>query len=178
MLKLLTRLFILLENIFIIGILILLAKVLEVSVLVLTKRSPTEKYSKNEMSHEPNRKSAINDTTSYPSQVDSISSSTDKVQNASESILSGSDEDNIGLVEIVSPMASYERVEKEITAETFLKAMCEGREPPYLRGRDTTAKLLGVTPYKAKLIVKELINNNRIEVCGKKLKLCSIPQQK
>jgi hypothetical protein len=43
---------------------------------------------------------------------------------------------------------------------------------PILRGRDATAQILGVPPYKAKIIVQRLIQEGKIKVEGKRLVMC------
>jgi hypothetical protein len=53
----------------------------------------------------------------------------------------------------------------------FLEAASEGADLPYLHGRDTTARKLGIGSYKAKSLLKELIKNGSVAVEGKRLKL-------
>jgi hypothetical protein len=53
----------------------------------------------------------------------------------------------------------------------FLEAAREGSDLPYLHGRDVTARLLGISSYRAKVLVRELIIRGDVTVEGKRLKL-------
>ena len=68
------------------------------------------------------------------------------------------------------PPASYV---PPITSEAFLEAAMEGADLPYLHGRDTTAKKLGISYADAKRMVGKLIIDGRITVEGKRLRLVS-----
>jgi hypothetical protein len=53
----------------------------------------------------------------------------------------------------------------------FLEAAREGADLPYLHGRDVTAHMLGISSYRAKVLVRELIIRGDVAVEGKRLKL-------
>jgi hypothetical protein len=61
-----------------------------------------------------------------------------------------------------------------MTPETFLKAAKEGADLPFLHGRDTTAKKLGISYAEAKRLVVKLIEDGRVVVEGKRLRLAPL----
>ena len=58
-----------------------------------------------------------------------------------------------------------------ITPEDFLEAARDGADPPYLHGRDKTAEKLGISYAEAKRLVAQLIEDGRVVVEGKRLRL-------
>jgi len=67
---------------------------------------------------------------------------------------------------ILSPSYAF-----PITPEDFLKAAKEGSDLPYLHGRDKTAEKLGISYAEAKRLVGKLIEDGRVVVEGKRLRL-------
>jgi hypothetical protein len=61
-----------------------------------------------------------------------------------------------------------------IAPETFLAAAMEGADLPFLHGRDKTAERLGVTYADAKRLIGKLIEDGRIVVEGKRLRLAKV----
>jgi hypothetical protein len=61
-----------------------------------------------------------------------------------------------------------------ITPETFLEAAKEGSDLPFLYGRDTTAEKLGISYAEAKRLVGKLIEDGRVVVEGKRLRLAQV----
>jgi hypothetical protein len=58
-----------------------------------------------------------------------------------------------------------------ITPEDFLEAAKDGADLPYLHGRDKTAEKLGISFAEAKRLVAKLIEDGRVVVEGKRLRL-------
>lgn len=58
-------------------------------------------------------------------------------------------------------------------AEAFLVAAMDGADLPYLHGRDTTARKLGISSYEAKRLVRTLCTQGRIIAQGKRLRLAT-----
>jgi hypothetical protein len=58
-----------------------------------------------------------------------------------------------------------------ITPEEFLEAATEGSDLPYLHGRDKTAERLGISFAEAKRLVGKLIEDGKIVVEGKRLRI-------
>jgi len=58
-----------------------------------------------------------------------------------------------------------------ITPEDFLEAAQDGSDLPYLHGRDTTAERLGISYAEAKRLVGKLIEDGRVVVEGKRLRI-------
>ena len=58
-----------------------------------------------------------------------------------------------------------------ITPEDFLEAATEGSDLPYLHGRDKTAEKLGISYAEAKRLIAKLIEDGRVVVDGKRLRL-------
>jgi hypothetical protein len=58
-----------------------------------------------------------------------------------------------------------------VSPEDFLRASIEGADLPYLRGRDKTAEMLGISCADAKRAVRYLIEKGEIIVEGKRLRL-------
>jgi len=58
-----------------------------------------------------------------------------------------------------------------ITPEDFLEAAKDGADLPFLRGRDNTAEKLGISYAEAKRLVGKLIEDGRVVVEGKRLRL-------
>jgi hypothetical protein len=75
-------------------------------------------------------------------------------------------------------MASTTSYIRPIGNEEFLKAALEGSDYPFLCGRDRTAEKLGISSFDAKRFVKELIQEGRIIVEGKRLKVVEFPAPK
>lgn len=71
------------------------------------------------------------------------------------------------------PKASYG---DPITPDAFLKAAMEGADLPFLNGRDRTAERLGITYADAKRLVGKLIEDGKIVVEGKRLRLIQTPR--
>jgi hypothetical protein len=61
-----------------------------------------------------------------------------------------------------------------ITPEDFLEAAKEGSDLPFLHGRDTTAEKLGISYAEAKRLVGKLIEDGRVVVEGKRLRLVQV----
>jgi hypothetical protein len=61
-----------------------------------------------------------------------------------------------------------------ITPEVFLEAAKDGADLPFLHGRDTTAEKLGISYAEAKRLVGRLIEDGRIVVEGKRLRLAPL----
>ena len=61
-----------------------------------------------------------------------------------------------------------------ITPEVFLEAAKEGSDLPFLHGRDTTAEKLGISYAEAKRLVGKLIEDGRVVVEGKRLRLARV----
>jgi len=61
-----------------------------------------------------------------------------------------------------------------ITTEDFLEAAKEGSDLPFLHGRDTTAEKLGISYAEAKRLVGKLIEDGRVVVEGKRLRLVQV----
>ena len=61
-----------------------------------------------------------------------------------------------------------------ITPEDFLEAAKDGADLPFLRGRDNTAEKLGISYAEAKRLVAKLIEDGRVVVEGKRLRLAPI----
>jgi hypothetical protein len=61
-----------------------------------------------------------------------------------------------------------------MTPEDFLEAATEGSDLPYLHGRDKTAEKLGISYAEAKRLVGKLIEDGRIVVEGKRLRLAQV----
>jgi len=68
----------------------------------------------------------------------------------------------------IFPPASYV---PPITPEAFLEAATEGADLPFLHGRDKTAEKLGISYADAKRLVRKLIEDGRVVVEGKRLRL-------
>jgi len=58
-----------------------------------------------------------------------------------------------------------------MTPDAFLEAAMDGADLPFLHGRDTTAEKLGISYAEAKRLVGKLIEDGRIAVDGKRLRL-------
>lgn len=71
----------------------------------------------------------------------------------------------------IFPPASYV---PPITPEAFLEAATEGADLPFLHGRDKTAEKLGVSYADAKRLVRKLIEDGRVVVEGKRLRLAPV----
>ena len=69
------------------------------------------------------------------------------------------------------PMASRDVSQVDDRILGFLAAMVDPESYPVLRGRDVTAQKLGVGPYQAKLLVKDLAQRRLITVEGRRLVL-------
>jgi hypothetical protein len=61
-----------------------------------------------------------------------------------------------------------------ITPDDFLEAAKDGSDLPFLRGRDTTAEKLGISYAEAKRLVGKLIEDGRVVVEGKRLRLVPV----
>jgi hypothetical protein len=61
-----------------------------------------------------------------------------------------------------------------ITPEVFLEVAKEGADLPFLHGRDNTAEKLGISYAEAKRLVGKLIEDGRVVVEGKRLRLAPI----
>jgi hypothetical protein len=61
-----------------------------------------------------------------------------------------------------------------ITPEDFLEAAKDGSDLPFLHGRDTTAEKLGISYAEAKRLVGKLIEDGRVVVEGKRLRLAPL----
>lgn len=61
-----------------------------------------------------------------------------------------------------------------MTPEDFLEAAKEGSDLPYLHGRDKTAEKLGISYAEAKRLVGKLIEDGRVVVEGKRLRLIPV----
>ena len=61
-----------------------------------------------------------------------------------------------------------------ITPDDFLEAAKDGADLPFLRGRDTTAEKLGISYAEAKRLVGKLIEDGRVVVEGKRLRLVPV----
>ena len=61
-----------------------------------------------------------------------------------------------------------------ITPDDFLDAAKDGSDLPFLRGRDTTAEKLGISYAEAKRLVGKLIEDGRVVVEGKRLRLVPV----
>jgi hypothetical protein len=61
-----------------------------------------------------------------------------------------------------------------ITPEDFLEAAKDGADLPFLHGRDTTAEKLGISYAEAKRLVGKLIEDGRVVVEGKRLRLAQV----
>jgi hypothetical protein len=61
-----------------------------------------------------------------------------------------------------------------ITPEDFLEAAKDGSDLPFLRGRDTTAEKLEISYAEAKRLVGKLIEDGRVIVEGKRLRLAQV----
>jgi hypothetical protein len=61
-----------------------------------------------------------------------------------------------------------------ITPEDFLEAAKDGADLPYLHGRDKTAEKLGISYAEAKRLVGKLIEDGRISVERKRLRLAPL----
>src|SRR5208283_5436278 len=61
-----------------------------------------------------------------------------------------------------------------ITPEDFLEAAKDGADLPFLHGRDTTAEKLGMSYAEAKRLVGKLIEDGRVVVEGKRLRLAQV----
>jgi hypothetical protein len=61
-----------------------------------------------------------------------------------------------------------------IDAEAFLEAAKEGADLPFLHGRDRTAEILGISCADGKRLVSKLIEDGRVVVEGKRLRLLSV----
>jgi hypothetical protein len=61
-----------------------------------------------------------------------------------------------------------------ITPDDFLEAAKDGSDLPFLRGRDTTAEKLGISYAEAKRLIGKLIEDGRVVVEGKRLRLVPV----
>ena len=61
-----------------------------------------------------------------------------------------------------------------IAPEDFLEAAKDGANLPFLHGRDTTAEKLGISYAEAKRLVGKLIEDGRVVVEGKRLRLARV----
>jgi hypothetical protein len=61
-----------------------------------------------------------------------------------------------------------------IAPEDFLEAAKDGADLPFLHGRDTTAEKLGISYAEAKRLVGKLIEDGRVVVEGKRLRLAQV----
>jgi hypothetical protein len=64
-----------------------------------------------------------------------------------------------------------------ITPEDFLEAAKDGADLPFLHGRDTTAEKLGISYAEAKRLVGKLIDEGRVVVEGKRLRLAPAKEE-
>lgn len=123
-------------------LLLMIAAVLEVGGIILTSL-PFE-----------NEKKAIDATTGTESRVST------RMATVAESNVSYN-----------RPTASASAQPNHIRPEEFLEAAKQGAIAPYLRGRDATAKSVGVSYGEAKRLVASLISSGQIKVKGKRLVL-------
>lgn len=151
MFTLFSRIFRLGEDIIEVLILLTLSVLLEVSLLALTRKNPTE----NPMVGSPSHDSGFQEETELPK--DSL-----------KSVLEGGDGKYHGNPESVRPMASYERPMKSID-ELFLEEMVKSPSFPQLFGRDAVAERLGVGAGEAKKTIKRLMEAGKIRAIGKRL---------
>jgi hypothetical protein len=98
------------------------------------------------------------------------SRSLDSEKTGQGEVLEGTDMESPDFQDQGDTTASYEPTMGEITPEDFLKAMVDEETFPILLGRDTTARALGIPQYKAKKLVDTLLQEGKIQVCGKRLK--------
>ena len=89
------------------------------------------------------------------------------IKPASESATSG--DTSLNASPLLSP--SYA---PPITPEDFLEAAKDGADLPFLHGRDTTAEKLGISYAEAKRLVMKLIEDGRVVVEGKRLRLAQV----
>jgi hypothetical protein len=64
-----------------------------------------------------------------------------------------------------------------ITPEDFLEAAKDDADLPFLHGRDTTAEKLGISSAEAKRLVGRLIEDGRVVVEGKRLRLAQVKEE-
>jgi hypothetical protein len=64
-----------------------------------------------------------------------------------------------------------------VSTERFLAAAMEEADLPFIHGRETTAKRLGIRSYEAKVHLKKLIKEGLVEVVGKRLVLTKLNHQ-
>jgi hypothetical protein len=79
--------------------------------------------------------------------------------------------DLVGGISTPNPIIPPASDRLPVTPEAFLEAATEGADLPFIHGRDTTAKKLGISSADAKRLVGRLIADGRIVVEGKRLRL-------
>jgi hypothetical protein len=155
------------EDIIILILLMFVAIILEISILALTKFPPTILLIQKDLSYSKRKMSHCPPDMSY----------SDSPNNADRT----SREVESDIIPEISPQSpptlSHAAIERDLSSEEFLRAMVDESTYPILRGRDATAQALGVPPYKAKIIVNQLIQEGKIKVEGKRLVMCrTIPR--
>jgi hypothetical protein len=89
-------------------------------------------------------------------------------------IKSSTESDPIGDTSFESSSLLSPSYAPPITPEDFLEAAKDGADLPFLHGRDTTAEKLGISYAEAKRVVRKLIDDGRVIVEGKRLRLAPI----
>lgn len=161
------------ESFLTLTVLMFLAVILEVAIIALTQNYPTSQnvemtmsydqalqhLGKGDVSHAPNMMSHTGTANTGLGCV-GASQETAEQEMACQ----------------IAPMGSYAasrdvsgEKDEGMTAERFLLAMADGMPYPTLRGRDATATMLGVSPYRAKLLVSQLAREGKIKAEGKRL---------
>lgn len=82
--------------------------------------------------------------------------------------------DVVGDTSVANPIIPPASYGLPITPEAFLEAATEGADLPFLHGRDKTAEKLGISYADAKRLVRKLIQDGKVVVEGKRLRLASI----
>jgi len=82
--------------------------------------------------------------------------------------------DMAGGVSIPNPIFPPASHMPPISPEVFLEAAKDGADLPFLHGRDTTAEKLGISYAEAKRMVRKLIEDGRVVVEGKRLRLALV----
>jgi hypothetical protein len=155
MFMLFTRITTINEDFIVLSLLMFMAVLLEVSILSLTRQYPIAVQMEKEL---PNSRSEL----SYNNGVENRDRIPIKV-----------DSEIIPQTFIETPPTpSHIHIEQDFASQEFLSAMYDPTTYPILRGRDATAQILGVPPYKAKIIVQRLIQEGKIKVEGKRLVMC------
>lgn len=80
----------------------------------------------------------------------------------------------VGRASATGPTLPVVSSKTPISPEAFLEAAKEGAHLPYLHGRDKTAEKLGIGSAEAKRLVGKLIEEGRVVVEGKRLRLVGI----